>query len=72
LGLDGLRAEFTRIFREEVALFRRLESVICRKGFRELDTFIPLALLVDYEGYDWERWVREKRPLTMDQTDNIG
>ncbi len=67
LELDGVRAEFTRMFREEVALFRRLESVILKKRFRELDTFIPLALLVDYEGFGWEKWVRD-----LKYTDSIG
>ncbi len=69
LALDDLRAEFTRMFREEVALFRKLESMICKKGFKELDTFIPLALLVDYEVFDWEAWVRGKSPMTIDQVE---
>nr|WP_041974405.1 YkgJ family cysteine cluster protein [Geobacter sp. OR-1] len=54
--LTGLRADFTRMFREEVTLFRELERLLLKKGFKELDTFIPLALLVDYENFDWTRF----------------
>jgi hypothetical protein len=46
--IKELRGDFTRIFRKEVAIFRELEKVFINKGFKELDTFIPLALLVDY------------------------
>jgi Fe-S-cluster containining protein len=53
---EKLRADFTGMFKEEVALFRRLEAVLLNKGFRELDTFIPLALLVDYGKTDWNGW----------------
>lgn len=56
LELTELREDFTRIFREEVALFRELEHAIFNKGFKELDTFIPLAVLVDYRGFDWQGW----------------
>lgn len=56
LQYEKLRADFTGMFKEEVALFRRLETVLLSKGVRELDTFIPLALLVDYLKFDWHGW----------------
>lgn len=56
LGREELRTDFTGIFKGEVALFRELEGVLLNKGFRELDTFIPLVLLVDYKNFDWGKW----------------
>lgn len=53
-----LRDGFTAMFRDEVYLFRALESLLLKQGIRELDTFIPLALLVDFEAIDWEEWGR--------------
>lgn len=53
MELDRLRADFTGIFRREVSLFREFEGVLLNKGIKELDTFIPLALLVDYGSFDW-------------------
>lgn len=58
LQIEELREDFTRIFREEVKIFRELERLLLHKGFKELDTFIPLALLVDYLKFDWEGWVK--------------
>jgi Fe-S-cluster containining protein len=54
----GLRAGFTAMFREEVLLFRMLESLLLKQDIMELDTFIPLALLVDFGRFDWEEWGR--------------
>lgn len=54
--LKELRDDFTLFFKREVSLFRELESQLLNKKIKELDTFIPLALLVDYSGFDWEGW----------------
>jgi Fe-S-cluster containining protein len=54
LQIEDLREDFTRIFRKEVALFRELERLLLNKGIKELDTFIPLALLVDYRDFNWD------------------
>jgi len=56
LQLGDLREDFTGLFRREVKLFRELERLILNKGIMEIDTFIPLALLIDYEKFDWKEW----------------
>jgi Fe-S-cluster containining protein len=61
LQLTELRADFTRMFREEVAQFRGFERLLLNKGFMELDTFIPLALLVDSDSFDWKQWLKTHR-----------
>lgn len=52
----GLRGEFTKIFREEVRLFRHFSERLLGQEFRELDTFIPTALLIDFTRFDWHRF----------------
>ena len=54
-----LRGEFTRIFQEEVRLFRRFSAELLGREFRELDTFIPTALLVDFARFDWRRFAAD-------------
>ena len=56
LQKEGLREDFTRILKAEVALFREVELVLLNEKLRELDTFIPLVLFMDYEGFDWLKW----------------
>ena len=56
LGLPGLTAPFDAIFREEVALFRDFTERFLGRRVSELDTFIPTALLIDFEGFDWKGW----------------
>ena len=51
-----LRGEFDSMFKEEVLLFRLFSRALSKKDFNELDTFIPAALLIDFRGFDWERW----------------
>ena len=58
-----LRDEFTRMLKEEVVLFRGLEMILLNKSIKELDTLIPLALLVDYRHYDWSVFCRNYRYL---------
>jgi len=55
--LPELRAEFTRLFQEEVLLFHDVVVELFKRDVRELDTFIPLAVLWDAERFDWEEWV---------------
>ncbi len=59
LALAGLTAPFDAIFREEVALFRDFTGKLLGRRVSELDTFIPLALLIDFDGFDWQRWAEE-------------
>ena len=51
-----LRGEFTRIFREEVLLFRHFSTQLLGREFMELDSFIPTALLIDFDRFDWPRF----------------
>lgn len=53
LADTALRGEFTDIFRAEVRLFRRLSARLLGRDFQELDTFIPTALLIDFQHFDW-------------------
>ncbi|WP_129126284.1 YkgJ family cysteine cluster protein [Geomonas oryzae] len=59
LALAGLTTPFDAIFREEVALFRDFTGQLLGRRVSELDTFIPLALLIDFAGFDWKRWAEE-------------
>lgn len=52
----GLRWEFTRVFRDELIIFRLFTERLLGSPINELDTFIPMALLIDFEGFDWQRW----------------
>lgn len=54
--LSGLRAEFTRLFQEEVLLFHAVVTELFKCDVMELDTFIPLAVLFDAKRFDWEEW----------------
>jgi hypothetical protein len=59
LLLEGLRWEFTRLFKDELQLFRQFTHKLFNRCVNELDTFIPTALLIDFKGFDWERWAQE-------------
>jgi Fe-S-cluster containining protein len=60
LELPELRWEFNALFRRELLIFREFTSQLLNKTFNELDTFIPTALLLDFKGFDWQRWVRKQ------------
>jgi Fe-S-cluster containining protein len=61
LELPELRWEFDKLFRRELLIFREFTGLLLNKTFNELDTFIPTALLVEFKGFDWRRWVRQAR-----------
>lgn len=48
--LTGLKGEFDRFFREEVRLDRELSLQLFGRVIYELDTVIPAALLIDFNG----------------------
>jgi Fe-S-cluster containining protein len=48
--------EFSACFQTEIALFQQFTHKLFNQCVNELDTFIPLSLLMDYSGHDWERW----------------
>ena len=63
LELAGLSAPFDAMFRQEVALFREFTGKLLQTRMSELDTFIPTALLIDFDTFDWPSWLSEFRPF---------
>lgn len=61
LALGALRGEFRARFEQEMALLGAATLELLGRPLRELDTFIPLALLVDYERLDWKEVARSLR-----------
>lgn len=59
LDLPQVRAPFAAMFQQEVALMQQFTLLLFGHGLGELDTFIPLAALVDYETFDWTSWWAE-------------
>lgn len=55
LELAEIRWKFFAHFTEELAQFREFTERLIGTAVNELDTFIPLALLIDFEGFDWKR-----------------
>ena len=66
LGLKDLRWEFNVLFREELLIFRDLTFKLFKHRVNELDTFIPTALLIDFERFPWRKWRRENPLLFPD------
>jgi hypothetical protein len=60
LVLDGLRWSFRECFKKELYIFQMFTDALFDQKVRELDTFIPAALLVDFRGFDWRGWWREQ------------
>ncbi|MBU5613675.1 YkgJ family cysteine cluster protein [Geomonas azotofigens] len=59
LQLPALTAPFDAILRAEVALFRDFTERFLGRRMSELDTLIPTALLIDFDGFDWKCWAGE-------------
>jgi len=59
LELQELRWEFNSLFREELLIFRELTLELFEQRMNELDTFIPTALLIDFERFPWRKWRKE-------------
>ncbi len=55
LGREELRWSFRRTFERELSLFREFTALLLGRPRSELDTFIPTALLIDFEKTDWKR-----------------
>jgi Fe-S-cluster containining protein len=51
---DILRGPFRDTFTREIELFQLFTAQLTGQAHRELDTFIPLALLADYATVDWQ------------------
>jgi Fe-S-cluster containining protein len=56
LGKTELYWEFSACFQVEITLFQQFTHKLFNQCINELDTFIPLSLLLDYRNYDWEGW----------------
>ncbi len=50
---DILRWRFRDVFQEEIDIFRKFTEQLTGTAFSEIDTFIPLALLADYDKVEW-------------------
>ncbi len=69
LALPELAAPFEEIFRHEVLLGRELTRQLLGETVFELDTLIPLAVLVDYQSFDWHTWWRGHRDRVLPAKD---
>ena len=67
LADPALRWTFRAAFAREAALLAELGMLLTGAPRRELDTFIPLALLTDYDAVDWRHLpgVRSSPPLDL-------
>ena len=55
-----LRWEFRKCFEEELSIFRQVTQLLLDRELNELDTLIPLALLVDLKSFGWKEWWAQK------------
>ena len=60
LEMDKLRHDFQQLFTEEFTLLRTFAKELCGLDRAELDTFIPLAVLIDFDGFDWQAWAKKE------------
>lgn len=67
LELDGLRAPFDAMIRQEVALVRNFTQHLVGKRISQLDTFIPTALLIDFASFDWQNWLTNFQPFEEEE-----
>jgi Fe-S-cluster containining protein len=56
LSEESLRWSFRSHFRTELDLFHLFTEQMLGRPVNELDTFIPTALLIDFESFDWRGW----------------
>ena len=56
LDRKELRWGFADCFNMEITLFQHFTYKLFNQCINELDTFIPMALLIDFEGFDWKAW----------------
>ena len=63
LSQAGLRGEFVDIFRTETSLIAAFNELMTGIPTTKLDTLISAALLVDFVGHDWRRWLRDHSGL---------
>ena len=61
LEMDELRHDFQQLFTAEFTLLRAFAKELCNHDSAELDTFIPLALLIDFDDFPWQEWAAAER-----------
>jgi Fe-S-cluster containining protein len=61
LEMDELRHDFQQLFTTEFTLLRAFAKELCGRDNAELDTFIPLAVLIDFAGFPWQEWAAPQR-----------
>lgn len=61
LEMAALRHDFQGLFTDEFTLLRAFAQKLCGLDSSELDTFIPLALLIDFENFPWKEWAEKER-----------
>lgn len=61
MKMEELRHDFKELFTAEFALLRDFAEKLCGLGSAELDTFIPLAVLIDFDGFPWTEWAEKER-----------
>jgi Fe-S-cluster containining protein len=67
LELPGLAAPFDAIIRQEVALVRDFTGALLGKRLSQIDTFIPTALMIDFDGFDWQGWIKNFKAAPSEQ-----
>lgn len=65
LEMESLRWNFKECFRKELSLFQDLMGELVHCKINELDTFIPTALFIDFEGTDWQKWWSDFGPAIL-------
>jgi len=56
LPMQELRWGFRERFTAEIELFRKFSAKLIGESVNELDTFIPTAVLIDFDRFDWSSW----------------
>jgi len=56
LEMDELRHDVAQLFTAEFTLLRVFAKELCGLDRAEFDTFIPLALLIDFDDFPWKAW----------------
>lgn len=60
---ECLRWKFRACFQDEHTIFQQLTGLLLNQRINELDTFIPLALIMDWDRFDWLEWWKENQVL---------
>jgi len=51
-----LRWNFRELFQNELSVFQEFMDALLNQKITELDTLLPLAVLIDFDGFDWKNW----------------